>query len=107
MGIVLPDGILTNSTMQYVRDFVMERAKILAIVSLPSGAFSPYGAGVKTSLVFLRKKRNDEKLPKDYPIFMAIVDHIGYDATGRPDKDEFPEILNQWRNFQKNGRHSK
>lgn len=84
MGIVLPDGILTNSSLQYVRDFIMERCEILAVISLPQFAFSHYGAGVKSSLVFLRRKGNDEIL-EDYPIFMAMADHVGYDATGRED----------------------
>ncbi|MBA7568732.1 hypothetical protein ES708_10466 [subsurface metagenome] len=82
MGIVLPDGILTNSSLQYVRDFIMERTRIFAVVSLPQFAFTHFGAGVKSSLVFLRKKAEGEKLD-NYPIFMAIADHIGYDATGR------------------------
>lgn len=99
MGIVLPDGILTNSTLQYVRDFIMERAQILGIISLPPGAFTYYGAGVKASLVFLRKKKEGENLPENYPIFMAEVKHIGYDTTGRPDKNEFPEILKAWKKF--------
>ena len=84
MGIVLPDGILTNSSLQYVRDFIMERCEILAVISLPKFAFSHYGAGVKSSLVFLRRKGTDEVL-EDYPIFMAMAEHIGYDATGRED----------------------
>jgi len=46
--------------------------------------FSHYGAGVKSSLVFLRRKGTDEVLD-DYPIFMAMADHVGYDATGRED----------------------
>jgi type I restriction enzyme M protein len=82
LAIVLPDGILTNSSLQYVRDFIMARTQILAIVSLPQFAFTHFGAGVKSSLVFLRKKSIDEK-QGDYPIFMAIAEHIGYDATGR------------------------
>jgi type I restriction enzyme M protein len=82
MGIVLPDGILTNSSLQYVRDFITEHAQILAVVSLPQFAFTHFGAGVKSSLVFLRKKAEGEKL-ENYPIFMAIAEHIGYDATGR------------------------
>lgn len=81
MAIVLPDGILTNSSLQYVRDFIMERAQILAVVSLPQFAFAHFGAGVKSSLVFLRKKKQNEK-SDNYPIFMAIAEHIGYDATG-------------------------
>jgi len=84
MGIVLPDGILTNSSLQYVRDFIMERCEILAVISLPQFAFSHYGAGVKSSLLFLRRKGTDEIL-EDYPIFMAMADHVGYDATGRED----------------------
>ena len=82
IGIVLPDGILTNTSLQYVRDFIMQHCEILAIVSIPSFAFTHFGAGVKSSLVFLRKKKKNEILTK-YPIFMAIADHIGYDATGR------------------------
>lgn len=99
MGIVLPDGLLTNSTLQYARDFIIERARILGVVSLPQTAFTHYGSGVKASLVFLTKKKNGEKLPENYPIFMAIAEHIGYDATGRTDKNEFPEILEAWKEF--------
>lgn len=61
MAIVLPDGILTNTSLQYVRDFIMEKAKIDAIVSIPQTAFSHYGAGVKCSLLFLTKTKNSIK----------------------------------------------
>jgi len=99
MAIVLPDGILTNSSLQYVRDFLMEKAQILAVVSLPQFAFAHFGAGVKSSLVFLKKKRDNET-KQDYPIFMAIADHIGYDATGRKDPiDNFKEIYPEFNNF--------
>ena len=100
MGIVLPDGILTNSSLQYVRDFIEEKAKILAVVSLPQQTFVPFGSGVKASLLFLQKKKEGEKLG-DYPIFMAIADHVGYDATGRPDKNDFPKILEDWEKFKR------
>jgi type I restriction enzyme M protein len=112
IGIVLPDGILTNSSLQYVRDFIDERAQILGIVSLPQAAFKrpaskgsgDTGSGVKASLLFLKKKKEGDKLTKDYFIFMAIAEHIGYEATGRPDKDEFPEILGAWRKSNKENR---
>lgn len=111
VGIVLPDGILTNSSLQYVRDFINDKAQILGVVSLPQAAFKrpaskgggDTGSGVKASLLFLRKKKEGEKT-KDHSIFMAMVEHIGYDATGRPDKDEFPEILDAWRKFGKENR---
>jgi len=97
MAIVLPDGILTNSGSQYVRDFLMEKTQILAIVSLPQFTFTHFGAGVKSSLVFIRKKAEKEKLDK-YPIFMAIAEHIGYDATGRKDsKNDLDKIYEEFK----------
>ena len=97
--LVLPDGILTNSSLQYVRDFMMERCQIDAVISLPQFAFSHYGAGVKSSLVFLRRKAENETLD-DYPIFMAIADRIGYDATGREDKqNDLNKILEEYHVF--------
>lgn len=101
MAIVLPDGILSNSTLQYVRDFLMERAQILAAISLPQFTFTHFGAGVKSSLVFVRKKGETEELGR-YKIFMAIAEHIGYDATGKKDaKNDLNEIYEEYKKFKK------
>lgn len=161
IAVVIPDGVLTNSSLQYVRDEIEELFRIVAVVSLPQTTFTHTGAGVKSSVLVLRKhdlattrrikqlkgklqeqtaeeqalistvdtwleekkellkplKAKDEAtkakrseisgeyrerindfkeeiatqyteakqtaLP-DYPIFMAIAKHIGYDATGKP-----------------------
>ncbi len=82
-AIVLPDGILTNSSLQGVRDWLLARFQLLAVVSLPQFAFAHYDAGVKASLVFLRRLKDGEKVKDDAPIFMALAENIGYDATGR------------------------
>lgn len=101
MAIVLPDGILTNSSLQYVRDFIMERAQILAVVSLPQFAFAHFGAGVKSSIVFVRRKGEKEKLGK-YKIFMAIADHVGYEATGKRDpQNDLFKIHEEYEKFKK------
>ncbi len=55
MAMVIPDSILTNSSMQYVRDWVEEHWRIVSVVSLPQFAFAANGAGVKSSVLFLRK----------------------------------------------------
>jgi type I restriction enzyme M protein len=55
LAIVIPDGILTNSSLQYVRDNIEEWYKIIAVVSMPQTAFAHTGAGVKSSVLFLRK----------------------------------------------------
>jgi type I restriction enzyme M protein len=57
IAIVLPDGILTNSSMQYVRDNIEEMYRIVAVVSMPQTAFTATGAGVKSSVLFLRKHK--------------------------------------------------
>lgn len=82
-AIVLPDGILTNSSLQGVRNWLLERFQVLAVVSLPQEAFQHSGAGVKASIVFLRKRAKAEIPDDDEAIFMAAPANIGYDATGR------------------------
>jgi type I restriction enzyme M protein len=82
-AIVLPDGILTNSSLQGVRDWLLARFQLLAVVSLPQEAFQHAGAGVKASVVFVRKRAHDERPDDNEAIFMAAPANIGYDATGR------------------------
>ena len=79
----------------------MDKSQILAVVSLPQFAFTHFGAGVKSSLVFVRKKKDNERIG-NYPIFMAIAEHIGYDATGRKDLiNDLNTILREYRKFEK------
>ncbi len=60
LGVVLPEGIFNNPSLQYVREFTEDRARILAVVSLPQDAFSAAGASVKASLLFLQKFTEEE-----------------------------------------------
>jgi len=55
LAMVIPDGILTNSSLQYVRDWIEEHFRIVAVVSMPQTAFTAKGAGVKSSVIFLQK----------------------------------------------------
>ncbi|MFO0082268.1 MAG: restriction endonuclease subunit M, partial [Phycisphaerales bacterium] len=82
-AIVLPDGILTNSSLQGVRDWMLEKFKILAVVSLPQHAFAHFGAGVKASVLFLERRAAGVAADDNEAIFMAAPENIGYDATGR------------------------
>ena len=185
LAMVVPDGILTNSSLQYVREGIEEKYRIVAVVSMPQTAFSATGAGVKSSVLFLKKysqavtesiqqaklalqdqikqgndylklldkiennkKRhlkelrgfdnaqnlsgkaltdselykewkksvtaeyNDQiealkeslidqygeekqKVIEDYPIFMAIAEDIGYDATGKPTNNNELDFIGQ------------
>jgi len=60
MGIVLPEGVLNNSNLQKVRDYVESKAKILLITSIPQDVFIASGATVKPSLLFFKKFSEEE-----------------------------------------------
>ena len=101
-AIVLPDGILTNSSSQYVRDFMLEKFQLLAVVSLPQCAFAHFGAGVKASVIFVRKRNRNEQPNENEAVFMAAPELIGYDATGRKTLSQLDEVVLKYGEFQKN-----
>lgn len=55
IGVVLPESVFNNPSLDYVRAFVENRARLLAVVSLPAETFISSGASVKCSLLFLQK----------------------------------------------------
>lgn len=101
MAIVLPNGDLNNSSLEYVREYIKQNARILAVVSLPVGTFMSAGSNPQPSVLFLEKlsPKEAEKLNnKDYPIFMAIAEKIGYDLKTKTaptiyKKDEKGELI--------------
>jgi type I restriction enzyme M protein len=103
-GIVLPDGILGNPATEYIRWWIMREAKVLASVDLPVEAFiAEVNVNILTSLLFLRRKSEEEKRAealggvKEYPVFMAVADKVGFDRRGNklfkrtPDGEEIIE----------------
>lgn len=97
-GMVVPDGVLSNPSEKFVREYLLQNFHILAIVTLPSYAFRKAGSGMRTSLVLARKWMDGELKEQDYPIFMAIAEHIGYDSTARPDDNDLPGLLEHFHN---------
>ncbi len=82
MAIVLPQGRFNNSSDKYIREFIAERCRILAIVGLHSNVFKPH-TGTKTSVLFVQKW-DDELCPQkdDYPIFFATMQKPSKDNSG-------------------------
>lgn len=82
MAIVLPQGRFNNSSDRFIRDFISERCRILAVVGLHCNTFKPH-TGTKTSVLFVQKW--DSKLcPKvdDYNIFFATQRLEGKNNSG-------------------------
>lgn len=81
LAIVLPQGVLNNTNMEYIRNWLFDKARILAVVGLHGNTFKPH-TGTKTSVLFLQKLGEDEKPLNDYPIFMAVSKKGGKDNSG-------------------------
>ncbi len=100
LAIVLPDGILGNPDSESIRAWILDHFRLLASVDLPVEMFLPQ-VGVQASLLFLRKKTEEERLAaangrEDYEVFMAIAEAVGKDRRGQPiyrRDDDGAEIL--------------
>ena len=86
IAIVLPQGVLNNTNMEWVRKWLFEKARILAVVGLHQNTFKlpapAKGTTTKTSVLFLRKWGENEKPLEDYPVFMAVSKKPGKDNSG-------------------------
>jgi len=97
MAIVLPNGHFENPSLEYLRYYIKQKAKILGIVNLPQETFIPYGTGVKTSLLFLEKETTN--LRQQYPLFFGKVKKLGYmgNKNGTPTykKDRYGQVISE------------
>ena len=55
-GVVVPDGVLFGSTKAHksIREEIVEKHKLEAVISMPSGVFKPY-SGVSTAILIFTK----------------------------------------------------
>ena len=111
LAIVIPDGILTNSSLQYVRDSIEEWFRIVAVVSMPQDAFKANGAGVKSSVLFLKKwtKEQSQKiLDTKLKLQEQIKSAANYKATVEYWEKEKKDIINKHIGFEnQTGLHDK
>jgi type I restriction enzyme M protein len=84
MAMVLPDGIFGNESDSYVRNWILQNARIIAVIDVPLETFLP-NTGTKTSILILQKQSN---IPANYPIFLAIAETCGHDRRGKETKDD-------------------
>ena len=79
MAIVLPQGRFNNSSDQRVREFIMDRCRVLAVVGLHPNSFKPH-TGTKTSVLFVQKWNDD---PEAGPLCPRVEDYDIFFATQR------------------------
>ncbi len=82
MAIVLPQGRFNNASDKYIREYIADRCRILAVVGLHGNVFKPH-TGTKTSVLFVQKW-DDVLCPRvdDYNIFFATMKEPSKDNRG-------------------------
>lgn len=106
MAIVLPQGLLNNTDAEYIRRFVIDEARILAVVGLHSNTFKPH-TGTKTSVLFLQKYTDEKKeelqqtkakYEGEWEEFLKSLKEKYKDLTwdSSVDEKEIPEELNSF-----------
>ena len=98
MAIVLPDGVFGNDTFGYIRHWLKEHGRILAIIDIPVETFQP-NTSTKTSILVFQKLPK-EKIPEDYDIFMAIASTCGHDRRGNEtESDEIQLVAAEYKKW--------
>ena len=100
MALVLPDGVLGNDSLTYLREWILGKAQILAAIDVPIETFMPY-TSTKTSILVMRKLEEDEVLD-DYDIFMCICETCGHNRRGQETEEDdislVSEAYKKWKN---------
>ena len=97
MGIVLPDGIFGNDTLGYIREYLLQHGRVLAIIDIPIETFMP-NTSTKTSILIYQKTKKKD----NFPVFMAIAEECGHDRRGKfIEEDDIPLIANEYHKWEK------
>lgn len=96
MAIVLPDGVFGNNQLGYIRKYIMERARLVAVIDIPLETFMP-NTGTKTSILIAQKTKD---IPEDYPVFMCIAETCGHDRRGNiREEDDIVNIASEFKKW--------
>ena len=100
LAIVLPESIFNANSCRYVRDWILEKLDVRIIIDLPNETFAPFGANVRSGILFGRKWNEGEAQDLKKDICMIRLDNLGYDASGRPingaEQDEAEAIVTEF-----------
>jgi hypothetical protein len=72
IALVLPSGVLANERLRLLRAELLERCKLLAVISLPRAAFRHAGTNAACSILLLR----NAPPPADHRVFFAVTEDL-------------------------------
>lgn len=74
--VIIPDGVLENPSYKEVRQELLEKCTVTAIISLPKFAFAPYTKEKTYAVFFTKRSGNITSLQKEN-VWMYIIDNDG------------------------------
>jgi type I restriction enzyme M protein len=96
MAIVLPRGILKNYSDEYIRRFILVRAKIKGAVALTGDMFKPF-TNTKTCVLFLQKRAQPLKalsqIPKSEKSVFCVSERPGKNKSGLLIQDDKGNVI--------------
>lgn len=100
MGIVVPESLLSSQRHRHVVQYILERARVAAVIGMPESLFKTSGSGgthTKTCLLVVAKREHAASVADDPAIFMAETRWCGNDSRGRQhERDELPVVASRY-----------
>ncbi len=94
-AVIVPEGVLFGNSNAHksIKKLLLEKCRLDAVISMPSGIFKPY-AGVSTAVLYFTKGEPTEK------VWFYNMEADGYSLddkrTEQPDKNDIPDILERF-----------
>ncbi|QXJ48143.1 N-6 DNA methylase [Bacillus altitudinis] len=82
---VIDEGVLNTASYAALREHILKECRIEYVISVPDETFKPNKINVKTSVLVLKKRDEndvDEFLEDEYPILFLKINSLGYDGSG-------------------------
>ena len=81
LAIILPEGYLCTPSYGHVRQWVLDRLRVLALIELPRRIFVKSNADLRSNVLVAQKISGStlkKAIASDYPIFADMVRKIGF-----------------------------
>ena len=100
-AIVLPQGKFNNSSLAFIREWILRKARLLAVVGLHPNTFKPH-TGTKTSVLFVQKYTEQQladiawvhdEVAKDCPAYETEIQALLDAHEGDVLEEAIPEVV--------------
>jgi type I restriction enzyme M protein len=94
-AVIVPDGVLFGNSKAHrkIREMLIERCRLDAVISMPSGVFKPY-AGVSTAVLFFTKGEPTRQ------VWFYDMENDGFSLDDKRvpiDQNDIPDIVEQFK----------